>query len=578
MVIGFVLYSLGPIPAACAGGPPRVDLRFLLVSGDGADPTLAAWRAQLVAEGVPYDLFLAQRRPALTESDLILGPGHGRYQAVVVAGPALHVQPDEFRTLAAYERDFGVRRVTSGTSPTFPYRPLSIDAVRAQLTSAGQKVFPYLRGGFDLEQALGIQARPAEYARARALVRIQGGRALVTEVAHSDGREELLVGVLLHPDRLHSLLLAHGFVRWAAHGPYLGTWGSYLSVQVDDVLLPNARWDPTTNESATGPLGRGLYTIDPIRMTPNDVERAARWSKRERFVLDFGVNGFGVGQDCDGLTRSITAHRRDFRWFNHTYSHLDLGRLSVAPIAAEISENVAWAMKRGVELDPGELVTGEHSGLENEALPTALGKTGIRFIASDASEPIASRRLGGARVVPRHPTELSFAAATRAEQVDNYNHVYYERCSSGLPCLDAPVAWTGFLDRESRRILGLVLSNDPRPHFTHQSNLAEDAIQLDLVSEVLRRYRAAVRAPLRQPTLTETGVLLERMERWHAALEAGEVAAYRQGAHVYLESKRHLLVPITGARHGDRYAGDRSGWIELEPGRLVRLAEDGTRG
>ena len=47
--------------------------------------------------------------------------------------------------------------------------------------------------------------------------------------------------------QLHNHLLRHGMLNWVTRGVYLGTQRNYFMMHIDDIFLPDAKWDPVTN-------------------------------------------------------------------------------------------------------------------------------------------------------------------------------------------------------------------------------------------------------------------------------------------------------------------------------------------
>jgi len=139
-------------------------------------------------------------------------------------------------------------------------------------------------------------------------------------------------------------------------------------------------------------------------------------------------------------------------------------------------------------------------------------------------------------------------------------------------CIDPLDPTTGFetyiVPVEATIALGHILGNDPRPHYAHQSNLAEERILLPVIDEILARYRDlfAPTAPLLSPTMTESAELLRRRAGWEQS--QGTVSAYVQDGVVVVTAASPTAVPLTvpaGTRHdgadfGSPYAGRRSAW------------------
>lgn len=509
----------------------------------------------------------------------------------------------------------------------------SIDGKRAEVTAAGRSgPFGYLDGAVPFEdndptvgESYAYLSKPVAGADFTPYVQatIPGQSAkgtLVGEYRH-DGRRELVVTFVYNQYQQQFRLLARGIVEWMTGGVHLGASRNYFSVHVDDVFAADDRWNSTLNctpgdVDCTDPNA----TPDPIRMTAADVDHAVDWQNDKDFTLDFAYNGAGSvdhredNNGADALADRLIARRGEFRWINHTYSHPFLGCVqdtTVVPwkcatdadgstrwmsrndISDEIATNRVWGERAGLPLVNDELVTGEHSGMkvlpqqpeDNPNLALALGDNGIGWLGSDNSREPAQRRVGPATTVPRYPMNVFYNAGRAAEQVDEYNWIYTSRTQGGsgicednpatTTCLPAPLsAATGYADHivplETRIALGHVLANDPKPHFIHQSNLAEDRIAYPVLNGVLDGYEALFTedTPVVNPRMRDIGTELRRRADWQAALRAGEVTAHRIGDTVTVDAPDGLAVPATlptgakvaGAAFGEAYAGAVSGW------------------
>ncbi|MCU1486822.1 MAG: hypothetical protein JWN67_3568 [Actinomycetia bacterium] len=544
---------------ACASEAPvgvRVDLRALVVTADATAQVARAWIGELTAEGTPYDVAAPGEVTAAALRD---GTDHGRYQALIVTSGGL-LTPAQTAVLDQYQRDFGVRRIDTPIAPgpaapiALPPRITQLDGVVGRLTEAGRAVFPYLKGEIPIESAFGFL--PAPSPAITALVETDAGNPLVATVTQLDGREELFVVPQLSPAVLHWRLLAHGLIGWASGGAHLGLRRAWLAMQVDDVFLPNFLWNPKTAQTD--------HSVT-ASMTPRDVRRAAEWSKANDFRLDLGFNAFGR---TPALCQALVQHKADFGWFNHTYSHLNLDTQPEATLVDQIRDNVRWADEQHLPIDASELVTGAHTGLENPAMPAALRAMGIDRIASDASHELEPRDLGPARTVPRYPTNIYYDAATVEQDLAEYNDRYFVHCtpSPTTTCFTKPATWDQLIAREGETMLGHMLNNDPRTHYAHESNLAADGILYPLLENALGRYRRYVSMPLLVPDLTESGAQLDRQQAWVEAVADGAVTAWRSGHELHVTTTRSLLVPVTGvATGGQRYGGERSGWVRVTP-------------
>ncbi|CAL9343235.1 hypothetical protein SUDANB1_00305 [Streptomyces sp. enrichment culture] len=509
----------------------------------------------------------------------------------------------------------------------------SIDGKRAEVTAAGRSgPFGYLDGAVPFEdndpavgESYAYLSKPVAGADFTPYVQatIPGQSAkgtLVGEYRH-DGRRELVVTFVYNQYQQQFRLLARGIVEWMTGGVHLGASRNYFSVHVDDVFAADDRWNSTLNctpgdVDCTDPNA----TPDPIRMTAADVDHTVDWQNDKDFTLDFAYNGAGSADHrednngADALADRLIARRGEFRWINHTYSHPFLGCVqdtTVVPwkcatdadgstrwmsrndISDEIAINRVWGERAGLPLVNDELVTGEHSGMkvlpqqpeDNPNLALALGDNDIGWLGSDNSREPAQRRVGPATTVPRYPMNVFYNAGRAAEQVDEYNWIYTSRAQGGsgicednpatTTCLPAPLdTATGYADHivplETRIALGHVLANDPKPHFIHQSNLAEDRIAYPVLNGVLDGYEALFTegTPVVNPRMRDIGTELRRRADWQAALRAGEVTAHRIGDTVTVDAPDGLAVPATlptgaklaGAAFGKAYAGAVSGW------------------
>jgi hypothetical protein len=92
--------------------------------------------------------------------------------------------------------------------------------------------------------------------------------------------------------------------------------------------------------------------------------------------MDFVFNGEGANPR-DLLTLALLYAKGYFGWINHTFSHENLDNLSQAALVDQIKKNIDFATaNRLPNFDATELVTGEHSGLANPAMPAALATPG----------------------------------------------------------------------------------------------------------------------------------------------------------------------------------------------------------
>ncbi|MFK4102817.1 hypothetical protein ACI2L1_22570 [Streptomyces sp. NPDC019531] len=516
----------------------------------------------------------------------------------------------------------------------------TLDGREADVTAAGGAgYFGYLDGAFAFEdnsasvqESYGFVATPRTGFTSYVDTAVPGGSgrgSLVGEYAH-DGRRELVVTFAYNQYQEQFRLLARGIVEWLTQGVHLGQSRNYLAVHVDDVFAPDSRWDTERNCTpgdfdCVGGDGEGTT---PIRMTAADAQYAAQWQQEHGFTFDMVFNA-GSGEEwkeenggTDALADQLLADKAQYRWVNHTYTHQYLGcvqdtttvpwscaknadgstqYMSQADISSEISNNYDWALAHGLPVDRSELVTGEHSGLrslpqqpdDNPNLAGALAANGIEWTASDNSREPAQRSVGTSTLtVPRYPMNVYYNTGTDAEMVDEYNWIYTSAADGGSgicennptsTCLDDPLdAATGYdeyiVPQEARTALGHVISNDPRPHYAHQSNLAEDRMLYPVLDTVLADYQAlfADNTPVQNLAQAAIGTELQRRGAWKAAVDGGNVTAYRIGNIVTVTAPSGTRIPVTApegttqqlllgtAAFGTPYAGQRSAWTTPE--------------
>ncbi|MHC5559856.1 hypothetical protein [Kocuria sp. U4B] len=561
-------------------------------------------------------------RPVLDETFLTAADPHARhakFQGVILpsSSPA-GLKPDELAALHRYESQFAVRQISASVWPdaalgmNAPEHSGAVDGMNATVVGAARRGdFGYLLGDVKLDdfdpavnESYGHLATPKPSTGARldpvltTRMSRNGEEAVLIGIHDHGAREEMFNTFASNQYQHHFHVLAHGQLEWLTRGIHLGRYRNYFSVHVDDVLMANKLWsrDSGCNNTHGCTRAPSPRAVDTTRMTAADVHFLKKWQRKWDFPLHMVFNGSGSADRVSGvdggrepLLDTFLADPSAFRWINHTYSHLNLGciyphlphgeqkcvtdssgAVQYVPgdtIRDEITENQRFAESHGMAIEPASLVTGEHSGLaawptpphDNPYLAPALTDAGIAWIAADASRERDQRQIGSAFTVPRHPMNLFFDAATREQEVDEYNWVYSSRNDGGSgfceehpetsTCIEPLPASSGFEEHivptEARTGLMHVLGNDPRPHYVHQSNVTKDRIALPVLERMLSWYRDtyADNTPPVVPTMAEAGTVLRDQATW--AREDGATAVYWRGTVIVSAAHSGAVVPVS---------------------------------
>jgi hypothetical protein len=640
------------LPADAAVGDAKVNLRVLVVSDGG--PAVEAIATELDREGVPFTKILlsAAGRPVIDAAYLASpgAPATAKFQSVVLpnenpfaAGSA------EMAALVAYEKQYEIRQVDAYTwaNPAVGLNYAgyvgTLDGTTGAVSAAGKTSgFGYLNGPVPFEdnstsvvESYGYLASPLADDPATAShfeplvtgVSPDGATtgSLVGAYTH-DGRSELVVNFVYNAAQQQFRVLAHGMITWMTKGVHFGYDRNYFSVHVDDIFAADSRWSMDANCTPgdgcpIGADGESTVQTADIRMTAADVQNAVAWQAANGLTLDLLFNGQGsvdyaAANGADPLLTEFKAQKSQFRWTNHTYTHLFLGceqNFAVVPwqcvkntngttkwvtratIQSQITQNRTFASTNGLSVPNNELVTGEHSGFfilpqqpqDNPNLASGFTNTGIAWAGTDNSRDPVQRKVGSALTVPRYPINIFFNVATKAEEVDEYNWIYTSRADGGSGiCEDNPGTTTCItpltaaqfdsylVPLEARNALSHVLQNDPRPHYVHQSNLTEDRVIYPVLDQVVGQYKTifAANAPIVNPRLSAAGTRIQQQNNWKSLVQAGTVSGYVRSGKVTVTGPSLSVVPITtpegtragtsilAAAFGEKYAGERSAW------------------
>lgn len=545
VIAALILATLTPVIFGAAPPQPlptqRVDLKVLVVGITGGagdtEPAYEAWQSELRREGVPFDARLAS-----SVNDSVLadyGANHAKYQAVIVAtgvGSTPTPPTAPFPAVAAaaltkLESTFGIRQISEIGDTFDPSTFHGFSALAnppgysdqtgntAQLTPLGRQVFPYLNGSVPIQGPgafgfQGIAAAPVLPGAFQPLLNGPTGGSTYLGIYTDpiDLRQEMVMTVTSNEFQLHNQLLRHGMLNWVTRGVYLGTQRSYFTLHIDDIFLPDAKWDSVANTTPgnaavpTCALAGVTVPCPEVRMEPNDVRDAIVWQNTNGLRLDLLFNRQGI-QDAidanaaklppvagdpltDDLTNGLLARKSEFRWMNHTDTHAQLDAVSLPEATSEITNNNTFAATNALPgYNPAEIVTGEHSGIgsyqgaplfgagPNNNVFQAFTDKGIRWVGDDNSVRPVQRPVGPALTVPRYPSNVYYNVASRDDQLDEYNYIYLPPPAGACvntavtTCRATPALWADYLASETGIMFGHLMGNDPKPHYAHQSNL-----------------------------------------------------------------------------------------------------------
>src|SRR5437016_6119150 len=237
-----------------------VQMRVLVVSATGSEPSFGAIQDALGYHTIPFTTWIATQNQGLLTPDRLFTVCDGKYQGVILTTGSLAYSPDggntwlsalspaEWQTLRAYEANFHVREISwyvfpgpdQGLNPPSPPGGVntSTTPIDGTLTAAGQVVFPYVNAPnpITITGAWAYQATPADPSVTPLLVD-NGNNALVSSRVTSDGRETIALTFDSNQWLIHDLVLAHGLVEWVTSGIYVGEFRTYSEPQIDDLLI-----------------------------------------------------------------------------------------------------------------------------------------------------------------------------------------------------------------------------------------------------------------------------------------------------------------------------------------------------
>lgn len=461
---------------------PR-DMKLLVLSADGTEPSFDAMKNLLNHIGVPYEAVVlrSQGLPALAAN------GKGNYQGIVLStgslsyfdgtGWASALTAANWAAIDTYMRDYGVRLASFYTFPEARFGLRYVNALATSdtnpgqmtMTAAGQSVFNYLNPAVSIKVIFSYTylaaAAPAAGETTTPLLSM-GGSTVGATHRKADGREYLALTMDHSPFLTHSMALHYGIVNWLTRGVFIGQRRIYVTTQNDDLFLNSAQF---TNHPACQPVGAAndptsdlSSTCPTVRMTGADLSALANWQNSVRsrgqyryFKVAHAYNGFGTsaqfGITNDTLVTEARRLRSTFNWLSHTYTHENLD--CYKPVANsgictpasyndavnEIEQNRTASRGLGLADDTSAMVTPGISGLNNANFLRGFYDRGMRYVVTDTSKPgglpavpntaILNPFQTGIIMIPRRATNIFYNTSTPVagavgSETDEYNFMF----------------------------------------------------------------------------------------------------------------------------------------------------------
>ncbi|PTR17705.1 hypothetical protein C8R31_101872, partial [Nitrosospira sp. Nsp2] len=425
---------------------------LLLTTGEVTEDAGYAYIKPVLDEmGVPYDV-LNSKTQDLTAAMLASTAGGssclaaeagcvGNYNGIILTDAGLNpaFTPTEWDMLHNYQKNFGVRQaVLSGWPGTYwdPESPFGVYLDYGLVFSSSgtgyegkwtvtkpKEMFEYvnLANPFPITD-FAFAANPrndtatlrdGSMPKVEPLLTTQNGEALLSIVRYmvpsqtTPVREVMISTISNATFLIHSKVLAYEFINWVTQGVFVGARFVHMATHLDDLFLANNLWNPDINNNY--PADPNVPGTTTYRLNSADIANAV--SKQAAFraahpvagayKLDLAFNGSGAVVDpkaailalnlTDELVAAVMANKANFRFINHTFTHLDMDKAPVpanapcdyptfttlAAIKAEITKNrTVWGLLALPEKSDNNrvLVSGNHSGLKDRKCTDEIAK------------------------------------------------------------------------------------------------------------------------------------------------------------------------------------------------------------
>lgn len=601
MVLALLLMA-APL-ASRAETPVSINMRVLVLSAQGTEPSFAAIKSVLDQIGVPYDTLIATQT-ALTAQTLSDGSGHGKYQAVFLATGNLVYQNSsgqfvsalsqaQWQTLWQYEASFRVRQVTMYTSPSDGVGTYGLTLVagvgttttspiNGTLTTAGKQVFSYMNPAavVSIQNAWVYEATAASSTNPVPLLTTSQGYVLASVYTNTDGRQNLALTMDSNPNLLHTMELGYGVVNWATKGFFLGSRAVYLNAQVDDMFIDDDMWNPATLTDTSGLT---------FRLSGNDLQQVLNWQSSVNrasavtapVTLEIAFNGVGTTgiYSPDTLTPVAKANQQFFNWTSHTYDHANLDNISYNDTLAEIDNNELIASQLDLWNYSGDsMVQPDESGLGNPNFLQAFVDDGYSLLIADYSMAqwknpspnvgFYSQYQPSVFIAPRIPTNLYYNVSTPTNWASEFNHFY---APGGLfPTFNHALSYSEILDFESGVLLTYLLTYNADPLMFHQPNLyAYDGTHFllgDLLNAVFTKYKALFKLPINSPGQDAISAVMTNRMDYNASGAVGVLTLGSTKNLITLTTVKAASVPLTGISYGSNtgtYGGQAQSFVQM---------------
>jgi len=354
-----------------------------------------------------------------------------------------------------------------------------------------------------------------------------------TYVKLADGRERLNFYLPTASWSLDTIVLNHLWIHWGTHTLYNGIRRITFCPHIDDVFI-STNLVSTTQKYDSGIV----LNDHEFRVSKADFEDYLKFKKEiiqkmpagSRFDIDLAFNGNGLLPPEDQLMVDgnryvaldfikpmgegmknwpvehyepnwtedylakdelykyfkVKENRANFFWCSHTFTHENLDNASRTDVDNEIRVNIEVAKKLdlvGEEWWSGaSIITPQISGLHNGDALEVFRQYGIYSATGDISRSDITNtanpylpfittektsHLADFPIVARSPTEIYYYASTPEENTYIYNSMYYSY-------FGGESTWSQLLERESTRVLRLIMLLRHEAHQFHQANLRSD--------------------------------------------------------------------------------------------------------